>query len=65
MQENLYRSPVFDLLQTSITFGLHNYAKVFIRDGCNVSKAKWKEVVCVRAWDLESVYWYLAITSSY
>ena len=50
-------SPVFDLLQTCSIFGMDEYFKVFVENGCNISKPKWKEMVWNKAWDLEWVYW--------
>ena len=56
-QENRYISAVLNILQTSITFGLNEYIRNFIQDGCNVSQVKWQEIVWNRAWELENLYW--------
>ena len=49
-------SPVFDLIKTAMAFGLIDYVKNFIRYGCYISKAKWRDLVWRRAWDLEKTY---------
>ena len=49
-------SPVFDLVKTAMAFGLIEYVKNFIRYGCYISKAKWRDMVWRRAWDLERTY---------
>ena len=56
-------SPVLDLIKTAATFGLIDYIRNFIRNGCNMSKQQWKCLVWRRACDLDTIYWNLQARS--
>ena len=56
-------SPVLDLIKTAATFGLIEYIRNFIRNGCNMSKQQWKCLVWRRACDLDTIYWNLQARS--
>ena len=61
--DNYFRSPTFDLLQTAQTFGLLERVRNTILTGINVTKQVWKSLIWKRAWDLEKTFWSIQIKS--
>ena len=57
-RKNKFRSPIFDILSVTITFGLYNVVKDMIMNGLPaVTKRSWSKLVWERAWALENVNW--------
>ena len=56
-QENLFLSPVYDLLNTASTFGCFNDAQNMILNGHHWSKSACRDKIWIKAWQLEDVFW--------
>ena len=56
---NIHRSPVFDLLNTCVVFGFLDKICDMVRLHHFYSRAKWKEMVWKRGWELEDIHWEL------
>ena len=55
--DNLYRSPVFDILNVCSLFGLTNEVKNMVERQHYFSKEIWRDMVWKRGWTLEDTYW--------
>ena len=54
---NMYRRPVYDLLNTASTFGILEDIENMVYRDFLWSKAHWRDKLWKRAWQLEDVYW--------
>ena len=54
---NRKNSQVFDLLNTSIIFGLYEHVINMVVRGHFYAKSKWREMVWSKGWKLEDTYW--------
>ena len=55
--ENVYRSPVFDILNVCSLFGLTNEVRNMVERQHLYSKEVWRDMVWKRGWTLEDTYW--------
>ena len=55
--ENVHDSPVFDILKTSITFGLYDFILNMVTRNHVYTKIQWKRIVWNRAWEIEDEDW--------
>ena len=49
-QENTFLSPVYDLLNTAITFGYFNEVRNMVQQGHYWSKQTWRDMIWAKAW---------------
>ena len=57
MSSNLHFSPVFDMLNTTIAFGIYNEVFQMVPLYYHFSKQYRQDLIWRRAWALEDVYW--------
>ena len=56
-ESNEHGSPVYDMLNIAIHFGIIEIVKNMVYRGHLYSRAHWRERIWKRAWELEEVYW--------
>ena len=56
-RENLFQSPIYDLLNVSVTFDCLNDVQNMVLRGHLWSKQIWKDKAWNKAWQLEDVFW--------
>ena len=56
-ESNEHGSPVYDMLNIAINFGIIEIVKNMVYRGHLYSRADWRERIWKRAWELEEVYW--------
>ena len=54
---NVHKSPIFDLLRTSIVVGLYDRIRGMVQHGHIYSKAIWRKTVWDRVWSIEREDW--------
>ena len=60
--ENLYHSPIFDILRISIIYGLFDEVCHMMSGVTVYSKQQWKQLIWSRAWQVEKDNWCFTIT---
>ena len=58
-QQNMYRSNVYDFLNTASIFSILDDVKNMVGRGHRWSRAHWREMLWRRAWELDEVSWCL------
>ena len=57
-RQNSFGSPIFDILNVAIIFGVYNSVKMmFLNELSVVSKKAWSKLIWERAWTLEGANW--------
>ena len=56
-EDNEYRSTVFDLINTAISFGINEEVKNMVYRGHTYNRAHWRDKIWKRAWELEDIFW--------
>ena len=57
-QTNEYRSPIYDILNVAVTFGLFNSVCEMVKgESPLVSKRAWSKIIWARAWKLDDADW--------
>ena len=57
-RKNVFRSPIFDILEVALIFGLYNVVNEMVLNMAPVvSKGAWSKSIWEHAWALEDAYW--------